>query len=62
MSLCPSSHYPSGSAAQLASRILPLIDLTSLNSDDTDAVIRHLCRQAVTPREHGCCLRLSPFY
>ena len=50
MSLCPSSLFPSGSAAQLASRILPLIDLTSLNSDDTDAVIRHLCRQAVTPR------------
>lgn len=33
---------------QLARRILQLIDLTSLNLDDTDSAIQRLCQQAVT--------------
>ena len=36
------------SERQLARRILQLIDLTSLNLDDTDSAIRRLCDQAVT--------------
>ena len=34
---------------QVAQRALPLLDLTSLNEDDTPAVIRALCKKAVTP-------------
>ncbi len=33
----------------LAQRILPLIDLTSLNDDDNDEVIKDLCQKAITP-------------
>jgi deoxyribose-phosphate aldolase len=33
----------------LAERVLPLIDLTSLNDADTDEVITALCTKAVTP-------------
>jgi len=33
-----------------AKRILPLIDLTSLNDNDDDEVIEKLCKQAVTPQ------------
>lgn len=36
------------SERQLARRILQLIDLTSLNLDDTDSTICRLCEQAVT--------------
>lgn len=35
--------------AEAAARALPLLDLTSLNDDDTDARIEALCRRAVTP-------------
>ena len=34
-----------------AARALPLLDLTSLNDSDSDAVVYQLCRRAVTP--HG---------
>lgn len=33
-----------------AKRILPLIDLTSLNDNDDDEVIKKLCKQALTPQ------------
>ena len=33
----------------LARRVIPLLDLTSLNADDTDATIEALCRKALTP-------------
>lgn len=34
---------------QLARRVIALLDLTSLNADDTDASIQALCRKALTP-------------
>ena len=33
----------------LAKRILPLIDLTSLNETDNDETIKNLCSSATTP-------------
>lgn len=33
----------------LARRVIALLDLTSLNADDTDATIEALCRKALTP-------------
>lgn len=33
----------------VAARVLPLLDLTSLNDSDSDAVVYQLCRRAVTP-------------
>ncbi|MGH6959584.1 MAG: deoxyribose-phosphate aldolase, partial [Dongiaceae bacterium] len=35
--------------AAIAARALPLVDLTSLNDDDTPETIAALCRRAVTP-------------
>lgn len=39
----------SEAARALARRLIPLLDLTSLNDDDTPATIDALCRRAVTP-------------
>jgi deoxyribose-phosphate aldolase len=36
-------------AIALARRLIPLLDLTSLNEDDTPATIAELCERAVTP-------------
>ena len=36
--------------ALAAARILPLVDLTTLRDDDTDAVVTALCGKATTPR------------
>jgi deoxyribose-phosphate aldolase len=36
-------------SAEIAARALPLLDLTSLNDDDTDERIAALCDRAVTP-------------
>lgn len=41
------SHAPAG--PDVARRVLPLIDLTSLNDNDTEESIAGLCRRAVTP-------------
>lgn len=38
----------SESETSIAQRLIPLIDLTSLNDDDNDSVIRDLCQQAMT--------------
>jgi deoxyribose-phosphate aldolase len=39
----------SAGLAAIAARALPLVDLTSLGDDDTEAGIAALCEQAVTP-------------
>lgn len=44
-------HLHMRSDAEIAARVLPLIDLTSLNDDDNDAKITKLCEQATT--KHG---------
>jgi deoxyribose-phosphate aldolase len=39
----------SADAAAIAARALPLVDLTSLGDDDTDAGVAALCEKAMTP-------------
>lgn len=44
----------------LASKILSLLDLTSLNDSDTDASIELLCQRAVTPFGHVAAVCVYP--
>ncbi|MCD6008465.1 deoxyribose-phosphate aldolase [Halomonas sp. IOP_31] len=44
----------------VARRALALMDLTSLNDDDTDARIVALCRQAATPAGHPAAVCIYP--
>ena len=39
-----------------AARILPLLDLTSLGDDDTDAMIERLCRRAIETGVAAVCV------
>ncbi|MCE8021803.1 deoxyribose-phosphate aldolase [Halomonas sp. MCCC 1A11036] len=45
---------------QAARQALALMDLTSLNDDDSDAVIRELCRKANTPSGHPAAVCVYP--
>jgi deoxyribose-phosphate aldolase len=47
-------------AADIARRALPLLDLTSLEDSDTDAKIRGLCARAVTPAGHVAAVCVYP--
>jgi deoxyribose-phosphate aldolase len=44
----------------LASTLLPLIDLTSLNATDMPAVITDLCRKAIVPQGHVAAVCVYP--
>jgi deoxyribose-phosphate aldolase len=46
--------------AKTAARALPLLDLTSLNDDDTDERIKDLCDRAVTPAGRVAAVCLYP--
>jgi deoxyribose-phosphate aldolase len=46
----------------LAKRILPLIDLTSLNDSDTDEVIKSLCQKATTPYGNVAAVCIYPAF
>ncbi len=41
-------------------RLIPLIDLTSLNESDTEATIENLCREAVTPYGSAAAVCIYP--
>ncbi|PMR68232.1 deoxyribose-phosphate aldolase [Halomonas heilongjiangensis] len=47
---------------QAARQALALMDLTSLNDDDTDATTRALCARAATPAGHPAAVCVSPAF
>ncbi|MCE9682292.1 deoxyribose-phosphate aldolase [Halomonas alkalisoli] len=47
---------------QAARQALALMDLTSLNDDDSDAVIRELCARAKTPAGHPAAVCIYPSF
>jgi deoxyribose-phosphate aldolase len=47
---------------QAARQALALMDLTSLNDDDSDAIIRALCRKANTPAGHPAAVCIYPAF
>ncbi|MFN8924092.1 MAG: deoxyribose-phosphate aldolase, partial [Rhodospirillales bacterium] len=47
-------------AADVARRALPLLDLTSLEASDTDEKIRALCARATTPAGHVAAVCVHP--
>ncbi|MDI5933726.1 deoxyribose-phosphate aldolase [Halomonas kalidii] len=47
---------------QAARQALALMDLTSLNDDDSDATIRALCARAVTPAGHPAAVCVYPAF